>query len=234
MLRKILISILLFLSYPAYAADTLLIGWDCATEYNSGCWIDNATTINNGVWKANRLKAVASGTINHYQMRVPNTPTGCTNDSGCWAIYEGGDSSNLGALKAYNCFSGYNWTTLGVGQHTFDVGVTVTDLTVTAGQWYWVVFWSFAWDGTHYATAGCNQQILSYRGANESPCIDNLDNSTGWAGRYEQTTTVSSPPSPVTFNATIQTYTMRGIWASDETQTTQSISGADLRGVTLQ
>lgn len=200
---------------PVVYADTILVGSD-GSNYDTACWVQ-AETLESCRWKASRYLAKNTGTISYFQMRVASTPTGCTDDDGCWAIYEGGTSTSLGALKAWTCFSGYNWTTTGAGLHNFAVENTETDLTVTKDQYYWLVFHSYAVDSTYYASAGCSAYIPAYRG-NNSPeeCMTTagLDISTGWAGRVEIQCSYASPPAPSTFDSTVQTYVMWGVWAS--------------------
>jgi len=134
------------------------------------------------------MAATVSGTIAYFKVRVGAAPTGCTNDSGCWAIYEdtGGPANTTdaqdpvdgnytpGALKASGCFSGYNWTTDGIGDHSFDVTNTGTNLTITQGNFYTFVLWSYATDSTEYGTANCNDYIGKYRGKSGDGCADDV------------------------------------------------------------
>lgn len=210
----LLTAVVLCLSSPAWG-DTVLVGSD-GSNYGTSCWLFPASTIDNYSWKASRFLAVNTGTISYFRVRVGSTPTGCTNDSGCWAIYEGGTNSTPGALKAYSCFSGYNWTTIGVGWHTFNVTTTVTDLTVTSGQYYWLVFYSYGTDATYYANAGCSAYIPAYRGSSNGACIATagMDNSSGYASQGEIVNNVSVPPAPEAFNLPLQTYVMWGVWGT--------------------
>ena len=95
---------------------------------------------------------------------IPQTNV-LTNDSGCWAIYEGaGVSCDVGNLKAYGCFTGYDWTTMGVGEHTFQVTHTLTNLSVTAGNFYSIILYSLGTNHTNYVDANCSDGIYNYRG----------------------------------------------------------------------
>lgn len=230
---RIAILLILLFSFQVHAADTLLIGSD-GTNYGTACWIDDSTTISNYSWKSSRYTAKASGTISYFRIRSPITPTGCTNDSGCWAIYEGGTNSTLGVLKAYNCFSGYNWTTLGQGWHTFNVTTTVTDLNITQGAYYWLVYYSYGCDATYYANAGCSAFIPAYRGSAAQACIDlvELDSSSGYASQSTSQSTVITPPAPASFNIPTQTYMMWGIWSI--TSIPSSVQGLTITGGTLK
>lgn len=221
---KIILQLILILIFALSAnAQTILVGSDGSdyAQTNPQCWSFPAMTLENCNWKTSRYLAKNTGTISFFRVRVGSTPTGCTNDSGCWAIYEGGTSNSVGALKAYRCFTGYNWTTIGVGWHDFPVQTTVTNLTVTQGQYYWLVFHSYAVDGAHYATAGCSAYIGAYRGTNNGNCAEvaGLDLNANYAGRVEQQCTYSTPPAPNTYDVGVQTYVMWGVWGGSGPQT---------------
>lgn len=237
-MRKLILILFGIFVFPSIAigADTILLGWDSTTSYNDAdCnWLDTSTTISEGAWKSSRFQAQSTGTVSYLKLRDPNTPTGCTNDSGCVAIYEGGTSSSLGALKGYGCFSGYDWTTIGVGDHTFNFTTTVTDLTVTSGQYYWIVFYSWAAAQTAYTNAGCSQQILAYRGRDLQDCYDKgyIDVSSTPSISASQTSVVA-PPAYDDYDIPTQTYMMWGIWAEGDTSVSQ-LSGCTISGGSIQ
>lgn len=196
--------------------DTILVGSDGSNWNDGNCWSFPAATIDNGAWKASRYQASHSGTISYFRARAGATPTGCTHDSGCWAIYEAGTNSQPGALKAWNCFSSYNWTTTGVGWHTWPVTNTGTDLTVTQGSYYWIVLWSNGTDAVYYGNAGCQSQISAYRGTGNGTCPADigLDMSSGNPGHAAIQTTATVPPAPADYGVGIQTYVMWGVWTN--------------------
>lgn len=217
------IFILIGLLFPLNVyADTLLLGWDPANPYSGNyttCWDPASGTIEGGDWKAERVQAKANGTISYFQMRCPITPTGCTNDAGCWAVYEAGTSSSVGTLKAYTCFTGYNWTTIGLGQHQWDVVTTVTNLNITAGQYYWIVYYSTACDSVQYAGAGCSAFIPAYRGKNVTACIEDglLDDSAYPSHSVGDYYSYPPPPANTSMTTGTATYQMWSVWASEET-----------------
>jgi len=246
-MKKLLIIILpvialLLFTIPAYA-DELLIGYDSATAYDGPecSFIDDATTISGGKWKMNRFQAHASGTLAYFQLRVPDAPTGCTDDDGCYAIYEAGSLSVPGALKAYTCWTGRNWVTEGgVGVHNIDVETTITDLTITSGSAYWLVVWSQAMDSDYYSSAGCSSQILAYRGPNNSTCADlgGLYTLEGTMGEVSARTaleevgytSVPPPPANTTYDVLTATYRMMGAWSTDAEPETPANA---IQGVTI-
>ena len=196
---------------PVYA-QTKLLGWDSDT-YANGCWAYPSTSVDNYSWKASRVRADSSGTISFFKVRANEFPAGCTNDNGCWAIYEdGGASTNVGTLKAYGCFSGYDWTSVGIGNHTFPVTNTVTDLSIVAGNFYSLVFYSTAIDNTHYANAGCSAAIYQYRGRSQTGCIGTLDGMT--AAIYSS---FPPPQAGSAYNVPVASYFAWSIWSSGAT-----------------
>ena len=213
---KLLAFSLAFLLCTSVAhTDTLLVGYDVEDSTFDSCFA-LANTIDGGTWKANRYTSKASGTIGYFKLEVGETPTGCTNDAGCWAIYEGGSDTVPGALKAYTCFTGYNWTTTGIGVHTWSVETTVTDLMVTSGQYYWIVFYSTGSDATQYAGAGCSAQIRSYRGDGDSTCTDEgplFYIPPNVAGRaVAEYYDYPPPPANTSLSSGVATYIRWGVW----------------------
>lgn len=189
--------------------DTLLVGFDTTTHGN-GCWIDDSTSIHDYTWKAFRVQASASGTLSYFKMRAPNAPTGCSNDSGCWAIYEdAGVGTAVGELKAYGCFSDYDWVPIGIGDHVFQVTDTVTDLSVTAGTYYSIVFFSMAADTNNYAAAGCTVPVYGYRGRAQAQCVGTLD---GMIAAIDSS--FPPPPDGASYDAPVASYFMWGVWSS--------------------
>jgi hypothetical protein len=242
-IRISLVLVWIFLcTYSAYA-ETLLVGYDPETAYDGPeCdWLDDATTISGGKWKNNRFTALASGNANLFKMRVPDTPTGCTSDDGCWALYEAGATDDdVGDLKVYGCWSGYDWTTIGVGVHEFEATVVVTDDDVTQGTDYWLVHWSQALDGTYYSSAGCSSQILAYRGRDEETCtsLGQLQTATTGEVGIEEVGYTSIPPPPAgsAYDTKVQTYRLQGVFddgsVEDETPKLQGV--AIITGGTIQ
>ena len=229
MINKIIAVFLVLLCCTiAQAGDVLIVGYDTATHGN-GCWVDDSTSIHDYTWKAFRVQASASGTISYFKIRAPNTPTGCTNDSGCWAIYEdAGVSTDVGELKAYGCFSGYNWTTIGQGDHVFNFTNTVTNLNVTSGAYYSLVFYSWAADGANYRAANCSNPILGYRGRS-GVC-------TGTLSGMEAVSNYRSfppPPSGVDYDYSVASYFMWGVWAADTLQPPAIIQPPTITGITV-
>lgn len=209
-MKLLLCIILIFLSVTARAADTLLAGFDSALVTDD-CWSLNAQTIEDYHWKLFRSRAHASGTISYFKWGNSYSPTGCTNDSGCWAIYEAGTSSSVGALKAYNCFSGYDWTEIGIGNHTMPVATTVTDLNIVEGNYYWLVLWTNAIDTTYYMNAGCTSHPYTHRLRNVAGCnTANMD-----AMRAAVHPPDGFPPDPSQYNAPVMTTIAWGVWASE-------------------
>lgn len=118
-------------------------------------------------WKLARYQAEATGTIGYLALHIPelndvggaNSTANCTDDTVCWAIYDsvgtGTDPPNPGSLKAYGCVEGYNWDTIGINDyHTFNVTDTVTNLTVTNSNYYFIAVYSYALHSTLYANGG--------------------------------------------------------------------------------
>ena len=184
------------------------MGWDSNT-YDNGCWSYPSTSLHDYTWKASRVQAAASGSISYFKLRVGDAPTGCSDDRGCWAIYAAGASSTeVGTLKAYGCFSGYDWTAGGSGTHTFPVTTTVTDLSVIAGSYYSLVFYSIAVDNVHYAAAGCASPIYQYRGRSQTACTGTLDGMNALANHDS----FPPPPAGAAYDYPVASYFAWGIF----------------------
>jgi len=132
-----IVFLMIFLSTTTYA-DTLLVGYDSA-NYEPTCF-QTARNLTNRSWKAFSVSAAASGNISYFKFRLRES-TVSTNDELAWAIYAD-SNNNVGALMAYGYYPSYNWTTLGVGPHTFNVTTVVTTTQIVQGNKYWLVIYS--------------------------------------------------------------------------------------------
>ena len=220
-MKRLLLFILLLFSMAllckiSNAADVLLMGYDASLEggwdvaSDSVCsYNDQATSISAYKWKAMRVQAQSTATVDYFMLHV-DTATDCDDDSGCWAIYEdatcsggacggaGNDGKFLpGARKGYGCWNGYNWSSAvtgdhdadGIGVHKFPATNTDTSLSVTSGNWYWIVIASHALncsDGTgswpiRYTRAGCSAPITTWRGRD-------------WDGYTRTCNSIATPP----------------------------------------
>lgn len=197
------------------------MGYD-SSDVNCGddeCFVTDATSINNCHWKAFRAQALASGTMSYFKMRACNVPSGCTDDDGCWAIYADGTNAP-GTLLAYTCFEGYNWTTDGVGDHTWNVENTPGSTTLTVGTYYWLVLWSYAVDGTEYSSAGCASQILGNRGQDDSECYGSMTDM-----QYAAQCTATSPPDGPDIENAIASYFAWGVHTTGVITEKKTFSG---------
>ena len=138
---SIFLSIFLLLS-PVFAwtPGTTLLG--PGDGVIGGPASDNLST--NGqdaanTWKAFRWQAGRSGEIYMWAIRIESIPGSVSDEDLAFAVYEDSGGS-IGSLKAWGYRLHYNWHTIGIGRHYFDLTNVVTNRNVVAGRYYWIAF----------------------------------------------------------------------------------------------
>lgn len=126
----------------AFAPDSCILG--PGDGVSMGPSSDNLSS--NGrnaetVWKAFRWQAGGSGDIYVGAVRVESIPRPemVSSVDLQFAVYED-NNGNIGGLKAWGHKLGYDFRTIGVGRHYFDLTNVVTDRRVTAGSYYWIAW----------------------------------------------------------------------------------------------
>jgi hypothetical protein len=90
-------------------------------------------------WKVFRWQAGGTGDIYLWAVRVQSIPGNVASEDLTYAVYED-NNGNIGNLKAWGYRLDYNWHTIGIGRHYFDLAYVGTDRRVTAGRYYWIAF----------------------------------------------------------------------------------------------
>lgn len=239
-------------------ADTMLFGTVYDSE-NPDCFT-NGTSMNR--YKAEKHQAEASGTLAYFKIHIPSNTSvaGCTHDDIVWLVFEGTAGSNIpGALKAYGWHDNYNWVTGGgVGAyHTFAVTNTVTNLTVTQGNYYWIAMYDYALnpgdvrvpqDLTIWDEAGCLAQVQQHRHSGDPGCPTPIDLGTNQFSKacvnsscdvnecYEDRGEVGTAlPDTSCFETLVATGNDLSAWATDTTTTTTvTAQGISITGVQIQ
>jgi len=151
---KILFSILLLLLLPAicvaYNPATCILGPGDGT---GGSPTDDYTDFSTGrnsdhTWKAFRWTAGASGeayVFGIYIKEMPS-PSSVTSVDLQFSVYEDCGVGCMGDLKVWGYALNYDFSTIGVGRHYFDIQNVASgnNRTITAGTKYWIAWRSDA------------------------------------------------------------------------------------------
>ena len=219
----LLLVLIIILFPPPLYADTFLLGHDYYGEpfNDTSCYYVGADSINSAKWKGYRIQAPASGTISYFKETTFNVPDDCINDDVIWAVYEDiGTTAYAGNLKAYGYVEGYDWTTIGVGAHRFDVTHIETNLIMVSGNYYWLFFYAHAIDRDNYTNAGCSSQIYNNRGRESDSCVSGVS-----SYRYSVTPEYPPPPPGTTFTLYHNSYFDWSLWGEiGDTGSTTSVS----------
>jgi len=140
-MKKILFIILLFPSICfGYTADTCILGpGDGSAGSNVGS--DNLSSTGQNrddLWKAFRWKAGGSGDAYVFRMRVCQIDSPSTSHDVAFAVYTDTSGPEPGTMMFSGHVAAYNWNTIGVGIHYFDIDTVHTTRAIVADSYYWL------------------------------------------------------------------------------------------------
>jgi len=189
---NLIVLILLWLPIPAFAwtAGTCILG---PGDGSSGSNVSSDNLSSTGqnrddLWKAFRWKAGGSGDAYVFRMRVGQINSTGTSHNVAFCVYADASGPKPGTMMFSGNVSNYNWETIGVGVHYFDIDTVYTTRTITAGNYYWLaVRTSTSSDNTLWFDRQSSETLPDWANNNMkimSNILSNPSTYPNWASSY--------------------------------------------------